>query len=245
MLKKLSLASILLVFLQACGQSDSNDDTEQPIKVGENTPPVAGLEVEVIGDEDNTLYGQLLGEDVDGDQLSYSIAEAPSHGTVSVNSEDGSFEYIPNPNYFGVDYFLYSVSDQSSSSISKVSITINSVNDAPVIAEQLFEFKKYNILIDNIKATDVDNSAEELSYEIAELPQYGSLTLTNTGQFSYQPTAFIERLDSFAVSVSDGEAEPQTAIINLQFTKPQVGLLTNDLEVDVLGESFQLNYIGI
>ncbi|MEO5375872.1 MAG: VCBS domain-containing protein, partial [Alphaproteobacteria bacterium] len=56
------------------------------------------------------LTGQLSAADVDGDALTFSVAQDPTNGTVVVNP-DGTFSYSANQGYSGEDVFTYSVSD--------------------------------------------------------------------------------------------------------------------------------------
>ncbi|EMI15642.1 Cadherin domain containing protein, partial [Rhodopirellula maiorica SM1] len=56
----------------------------------------------------------------------------PSNGTLNINA-DGSFSYTPNTNFSGTDTFTYQTSDgNQDSNVATVTITVNSVNDAPV-----------------------------------------------------------------------------------------------------------------
>ena len=48
--------------------------------------------------------------DVDSASLTTALGSAPSNGTVTVNP-DGSFVYMPNPDFTGTDSFTYLVSD--------------------------------------------------------------------------------------------------------------------------------------
>ena len=46
-----------------------------------------------------TIKGQLTGSDPDaGDGLTYSLANAPANGTVTINS-DGSYSFVPDASY--------------------------------------------------------------------------------------------------------------------------------------------------
>jgi len=64
------------------------------------------------------------------DPLSASVVDGPAKGTLALHG-DGSFTYIPQPDVWGTDSFVYKVSGASGSSTATVTITINSVNDAP------------------------------------------------------------------------------------------------------------------
>ena len=75
-----------------------------------NDAPVAA-DVTVTTAEDTTLPGSLpAASDKDGDQVTYAKASDPAHGTVTVNP-DGSYRYVPEANYNGLDSFTYSVDD--------------------------------------------------------------------------------------------------------------------------------------
>jgi VCBS repeat-containing protein len=88
--------------------------------------------------EDTTLNipapGVLSGDsDMEGDPLTAILAVVPAHGSLTLNA-NGSFAYTPNLNFYGTDSFTYKANDGSlDSNIAAVSITVNAVNDAPVI----------------------------------------------------------------------------------------------------------------
>ncbi len=103
-----------------------------------NDPPVA-LNDRYLVNEDTVRFvdsrrGLLENDtDGDGDTLVTSLLVAPSHGTVTLQS-NGSFIYVPNPNYSGADQFVYRASDRTlSSSPATVSLTIVSANDVPTV----------------------------------------------------------------------------------------------------------------
>lgn len=56
------------------------------------------------------LKAQLVGSDPDGDELTYSILEPAAHGRVII-VEDNWFQYVPDPDFSGLDYFKYVVDD--------------------------------------------------------------------------------------------------------------------------------------
>ena len=78
-------------------------------------PPVANKDLyTVTGNSSltiNALAGVLANDsDMDGDFLTVSIVNIPSHGTLGLNA-DGSFSYTPNPGFIGIDTFTYRASD--------------------------------------------------------------------------------------------------------------------------------------
>ena len=61
------------------------------------------------------------------------VAGGPAHGTLELNP-DGSFKYIPEPNYNGEDTFTYLAKVDSVTSENKATVRLNilPVNDPPV-----------------------------------------------------------------------------------------------------------------
>jgi Ca2+-binding RTX toxin-like protein len=71
--------------------------------------------------------------DVDSANLTAELTSAPSNGTLTLNP-DGSFNYLPNANFFGSDSFSYTASDGAlSSEVVQVTIEVTAVNDPPTI----------------------------------------------------------------------------------------------------------------
>ncbi|MGA2788607.1 MAG: SdrD B-like domain-containing protein, partial [Verrucomicrobiota bacterium] len=64
--------------------------------------------------------------------LTAILVVTPTNGTLTLNTNNGSFTYAPNTNFFGTDTFAYKVSDGiTNSSSAAVTITINAVNQPP------------------------------------------------------------------------------------------------------------------
>ncbi len=96
--------------------------------------------------EDSTLSvdasGGLLSNDTDEnsnpEDLSVvapeSLTSTSAGGVLAVNA-DGSFDYIPPPNFFGLDSFRYLVQDElgNQSDTAAVTLDVQPVNDAPVL----------------------------------------------------------------------------------------------------------------
>ena len=102
---------------------------------GSNDAPVADADT-ASGDEDTTITGTLTATDPDlGDTLTFAVAGGgqATNGTVTIQS-DGSFSYVPNAEFSGTDSFTFRVIDAAGiASTATVSITVNNVNDDPVI----------------------------------------------------------------------------------------------------------------
>ena len=102
------------------------------------------------------------------DAFTFAIITNPTNGIVTLNdASDGSYTYSPIEDYYGLDSFLYSVSDGNLSDTGKVNITINGINDAPeldLVAERAIN--EDQILNMPISLLDSDNSLDELAITI-------------------------------------------------------------------------------
>lgn len=74
--------------------------------------------------------------DADGHHLIAQLVTLPANAAnFTLNATAGSFSYTPKANFYGVDSFTYKVSDGSlESNTATVTITVNPVNDAPMIS---------------------------------------------------------------------------------------------------------------
>ncbi|MGB5275853.1 MAG: tandem-95 repeat protein, partial [Gammaproteobacteria bacterium] len=88
------------------------------------------------GDEDTTISSSVATNDstTSGGVLTYAVDTGVTNGSLVFNS-DGSYDYTPNANFNGTDSFTYTVTDAASGemSLQTVSITVNSVDDAPTL----------------------------------------------------------------------------------------------------------------
>ncbi|HIF9395770.1 TPA: tandem-95 repeat protein, partial [Photobacterium damselae] len=114
---------------------DGNGGTDT-ITVTVNVTPVndapVGEDVSAETQEETAVTGQLTATDADGDNLTFKPGSNPENGSVTVNP-DGSWEYIPNPDFNGEDRFTVVV-DDGNGGIDTITVTVNvtPVNDAPV-----------------------------------------------------------------------------------------------------------------
>jgi VCBS repeat-containing protein len=121
------------------GQADSNVATVSITVTPVNDPPFPSPPVQNVSTpEDTPLSGQVHGVDPDGDPLTFSLVQGPTHGTLTFNA-DGTYTYTPALNYNGSDAFVFRVSDPSgASNLGGVSITVTPVNDPPVAVNDAY-----------------------------------------------------------------------------------------------------------
>jgi hypothetical protein len=186
-----------------------------------NTNPVAN-DVNFTIDEDTskTFYeSDILANDTDadGDTLTILDFTYPKNGTYNENS-DGSITYTPNPDYYGEEIVTYTISDgNGGTDTAIVTITINSVNDAPII--NYIEDK--NVVVSDkltftVNANDVDG--DDVSYSASGLPTGASFD-TSTGEFSWTPTSEDAGRHELTVLALDGDLTDEiTVTINVGYS---------------------------
>ena len=111
-----------------------------------------------------------------------------SNGALTLNP-DGTFEYVPDPDFFGTDSFTYQLEDPSgaTSAVATVTITVNPVNDAPVATDDNFttnEDTTLNVVTGSILDNDVDVDDALVITQLSDTSN-GALTLNPDGTFDY------------------------------------------------------------
>ena len=82
--------------------------------------------------EDQSVVITLSGSDIDGDALTFTLANDATNGSVLISGSVAT--YTPNQDFNGEDSFTFTVSDGDLSDDASVTLTVDAVNDAPVLA---------------------------------------------------------------------------------------------------------------
>jgi ELWxxDGT repeat protein/VCBS repeat-containing protein len=177
-----------------------------------NSPPLAANDSYTVA-EDAALAIAVSGvlsndTDAENDALIAILVAGPAPGTFALNAS-GGFTYTPPANFSGIVSFTYRVSDgEADSNIATVSITVESVNDAPVAVADQYELNEdsaLSSLAPGVLDNDSDPDGEvDLTALLVAAPAHGSLFLGEEGSFLYTPQANFAGLDSFTYRVSDG-----------------------------------------
>ncbi|MCG3208154.1 MAG: hypothetical protein FOGNACKC_01756 [Anaerolineae bacterium] len=122
-----------------CDSDNACDEATVTVLVNTVNDPPSANDDSVTTDEDTPVTFNVLSNDNDPDGNldagSVSVASSPANGSLSDNGS-GSFTYSPAANFYGSDSFSYQVCDSDEAcDTAQVSITVNSVNDAPVCGD--------------------------------------------------------------------------------------------------------------
>jgi VCBS repeat-containing protein len=187
-------------------------------------------------DEDAILTGALATNDTlsgDGGNV-WALASAAAHGTVVINA-DGTFTYTPTANYQGSDSFIYKITDSNGDvTTATVSLTVNSVNDLPVVVADSFTTDEDVVLSGNLATNDTLSGDGGNVWALASAAAHGAVVINADGTFTYTPTANYNGGDSFSYTLTDSNGDVVTATVSLTVNP------VNDLPVAV-ADSFTTN----
>ncbi len=150
--------------------------------------------------EDTAVEVVLVGADVEGDALAYTVVTGPAHGTLS--GTPPRLLYTPAANASGHYSFTFRVGDgQESSAEATVVLFVSAVNDTPVARSAQVTTKQGSAVEVTLGATDVEWG--ELAYTVVRGPAHGSLTGTPP-RLTYTPEPGFSGEDSFTFTARDG-----------------------------------------
>lgn len=170
-------------------------------------------------DEDTQKTGTLAGSDIEGANLTFALATNAENGTVTVDS-NGEFSYTPNANYNGSDSFTFRANDgEVDSEPATVSITVNAVNDAPILAAISTpaaineDASEQTVLLSDISsgaANEIQTLTVTASSNNPSLIEDITVVYTSqesTGSLKYTPKADQYGSALVTVNVNDGDLE--------------------------------------
>ncbi|HHX8464254.1 TPA: tandem-95 repeat protein [Vibrio diabolicus] len=182
-----------------------------------NDAPVAKDDTEIT-DEDTAVTIDVLPNDtdVDGDTLSIESASVPeTQGKVEI--VDGKLVFTPAENFNGDAEITYTVTDGVLTDQATVNVTVNAVNDTPVvesnIADQTLaeDFTPYTIDL-NTAFSDVDNVDGELSFSVSG--NSNVLVSIENGIATISPTADWNGSETLTFTATDPSGESVSQTVN-------------------------------
>jgi len=191
----------------------------------------------VVTDEDTPTTITLVGTDFDTCDLTFTIEEGTTNGLLSPltnndcvlgepNSDSASITYVPDLNFNGEDSFTYSVIDGNGDDIGTVTVTINVVNDAPVVT------------LSTLDDIEVDEDALGVSIDVAGVFADVDIAtnadnLTYTASFNTNPSVVSTNVGPTALG----------SILNLQYLPDQhdtaqITVRATDTSLDFAEDTF-------
>ncbi|MEM8671871.1 MAG: DUF4347 domain-containing protein, partial [Planctomycetota bacterium] len=187
----------------------------------------------------------VLANDTDGDSdpLTATLVSGPSNALSFQLFSDGTFNYQAVANFNGTDTFTYRANDGTvDSAITTVTVTVNAVNDTPVVSTNtgatVAEGSASNVITTAmLNEGDVDDSGAGLTYTITNVTDNGTIYLSGTGalglndtftqadidagDITYDHDGSETSSDAFSFSLADGGengVSPVTGTFNITVT---------------------------
>ncbi|MBL7052840.1 MAG: PKD domain-containing protein, partial [Candidatus Marinimicrobia bacterium] len=210
-----TIAGVYTVSLTVSDGTIESTETKVDYIVAVNNPPIAA-DIQKITDEDIFVVIILSGSDADGDALTFEVVDSPTSGVLTGDASD--LVYTPVENYFGDDSFTYKVNDGTDdSNIATVSITVNAVNDSPII-EMISDTSfvaglelKIGLIANDIDEDPLTFSAETDNEDIFATISVDTLVLSANVDFAGE--------SNITVFVSDSELSDST-VFKVTVTQP-------------------------
>ncbi len=140
--------------------------------------------------------------------LQAELVDDVANGVLTLN-DDGSFDYMPDPDFSGEDSFTYRASDGIlASNVATSLIAISVVNGPPVAVDDAYQVFQNGVLdVDaaaGVLANDTDPEMDPMTAVLINGVSNGSLTFRADGSFTYTPDAGFQGDETFTYQVTDG-----------------------------------------
>ncbi|MFA0262585.1 tandem-95 repeat protein [Vibrio cyclitrophicus] len=176
----------------------------------EATPMVADV------DEDGSILvtQEMLLEsasDQDGDELFASALETNDPNASIVDNGDGTYTVTPSENFNGDIAFTYEVSDGELSTSNDMTLTVNPVNDIPIVAPGMYHIEEDGSILftqEDLLSGAIDIDGDDLSVtSINYSGDEGTVTDNGDGTFIFVPEEHFSGDLQFSFTVTDGTTE--------------------------------------
>jgi len=177
--------------------------TDQSITIGNITSDPIALSDAITTEEDIAVSINVLANDsyVTSGSLSITSTNGTS-GTTTVSNN--TITYTPDADYNGTDSFTYSITQAGLSSSALVTVTINSVNDAPSIdIASTLSAAENQTAVATISKSDVDGDSLTLTMSGTDSSSF-NLSTDDVLTFTTAPDYETKNSYALSFSLSDG-----------------------------------------
>ncbi|MFT7639072.1 MAG: hypothetical protein ACI9G1_000799, partial [Pirellulaceae bacterium] len=165
----------------------------------------------------NTATGVLTNDiSAAGGILSANLVATTSNGQLTLDPA-GSFTYLPGTNFFGTDFFEYTVSEVNGgvSNVVRATISVTAVNDPPLAPNESFSVDQSSKdhPLDVLRNVTTPEAGEVMSVTTTTVPdQGGAVRVENGTDVFYTPDPDFIGTERFQYTVSDGNGGTAVAM---------------------------------
>ncbi len=205
-------------------------DTSAPalVNLRVNTPPVAqnltSFTEVGVGTSGNVMTNAF---DFDRDSMQAKLVSTTPNGILNLNL-DGTFTYVPNPGFFGIDTFSYRLDDPyynplNPDQIGNTATYSIRVNRRPTSVADTFTISKGQTLelfspglLTNDFDLDTPLYGDIVRANLVTSTTNGALTVAANGYMKYVPNPSFAGTDSFTYRTFDGMHEGNIVTVSIQ-----------------------------
>ncbi|MDW1579213.1 MULTISPECIES: tandem-95 repeat protein [unclassified Vibrio] len=184
-----------------------------------DAPEAAPIVADVDEDGSILVTQEMLLEnasDQDGDDLYATALETNDPNASIVDNGDGTFTVTPSQNFNGDIEFTYEVSDGELSVANEMTLTVNPVNDIPIVAPGMYHIEEDGSILftqEDLLSGAIDIDGDDLTVtSINYSGDEGTVTDNGDGTFSFVPEEHFSGDLQFSFTVSDGTDEVEQDI---------------------------------
>ena len=206
--------------------------------------------------EDQDARAEVLTNDYDpdaGDRIHVVSVGSAEHGQTSLVDNGAAVRYVPDPNFHGLDLFIYVVSDMEGlTDTATVRVTVTPVNDRPSASDDRASTMEDLEVEIPVLGNDTDLDGDSLHVQSVSRPAHGvAETAPDRMSISYAPDANYFGTDAFTYVIADAGGLADTAIVRVTVTavndvplasddqastqedvKVEIPVLSNDTDLD-------------
>jgi len=168
-----------------------------------NDAPVAVNDAAVTHEDTSVTINVLDNDsDVDGDSLSVVSATA-LNGTVTIN-DDGTLEYLGDPDFNGTDTITYTITDgNGTEATATVTVVTAETNDDPFANADTATTNEDTAVTIDVLANDTDTDGDTLTVTSASATN-GTVTINADNTIEYIANQDFNGTDTITYAISDG-----------------------------------------
>ncbi|HHF2870976.1 TPA: tandem-95 repeat protein [Vibrio diabolicus] len=177
-----------------------------------NDAPIATNDA-IQTDEDSQVVIDVLANDsdIEGDDLSITSASVSEEQGI-VEIVDGKLVFTPSENFNGNATISYTISDGELEDEAQVSVTVNSVNDAPIAVNDATITEEDTSVTINVLPNDTDIDGDALSIESASVPSDQGQVEIIDGKLVFTPAENFNGDAEITYTVTDGSLTDEATV---------------------------------
>ena len=201
-------------------------------------PPIAVADAYSLA-EDGSLTVDAPGviandSDPEGNTLSATVADDVDHGQLSFNA-NGSFTYVPDPDFFGTDSFTYALSNSvGGTAIGTVELEVTPESDPPDALDDVARGDVDTALDINVLGNDSDPDGDTLTVVDVSQGSFGTVSINGDGTLRYVPDAGFTGTDTFTYQIADPAGNGATANVEVDIGTTEVNVITGTHRIERL-----------